>query len=110
MVTDMRKGIMAALLGLPLLSGTVFGQSVPGPQTAAVENPTRAASAVPGPGAVTREQYIQRAQERAAQRAGARFDQMDADHDGVLDRAERRTWRSQHARRLAPQAAHPAAQ
>jgi exonuclease VII large subunit len=97
--------IIAALLSLPLLpGGTVFGQTAPGPQTAAVEasTPTAAAAAL-RPGDITREQYLQRAQERAAQRAAARFDQMDSNHDGVLDRSERRAWRSQHARRPAAQ-------
>src|SRR5215472_8871281 len=86
----MRKMVIAVLLGLPLLPGTVFGQTAPGPQTAAVEASPKAAPTAPNVGAVTREQYIQRAQERAAQRAAARFDQLDADHDGVLDRSERR--------------------
>jgi hypothetical protein len=106
----MRKMVIAALLGLPLLTGTVFGQTAPGPQTAAVEASPRAAPTAPNIGAITREQYIQRAQDRAAQRAAARFDQMDSDHDGVLDRSERRAWRNQHARRPAAQTAQPAAQ
>lgn len=43
---------------------------------------------------VTRDQFIQRA-ERAAAR---RFDRIDANHDGVIDRAEMATWRaSRHA-------------
>ena len=35
---------------------------------------------------------------RAARRAAAQFDRMDVNRNGVLDPAERRTWRSQHPR------------
>ena len=92
----MRSTLIVALFGLSLLPATAQAQS--DPQTAA------------GGGGVTREQYLQRAQDRAAQRAGARFDQMDANHDGILDRTEVRAWRSQHSRRAAAQAAQPTAQ
>jgi|SRR6516162_1974820 hypothetical protein len=107
----MRSTIIAALLGFSLLPGAAAAQT--SLQTAAVESSTTMASPAPTPssgGAVTREQYIQRAQERAAQRAAARFDQMDTNHDGVLDRAERRAWRSEHARRAAAPTPQPAAQ
>src|SRR5690242_2128603 len=102
--------IIGFLLALPLLSAAGFAQT--GSQTAAVE---KSATATPSdassrPASITREQYLQRAQERAAQRAGARFDEMDTDHDGVLDRAEIRAWRSQHPRRAAAQPAAPAQQ
>jgi hypothetical protein len=103
---------MALLLTLPLLPTVALAQT--GPQTAAaVENSASAPSSTTHSGGITREQYLQRAQERAAQRAGARFDQMDTDHDGVLDRAEIRAWRSQHPRRAAapgPQPAQPTPQ
>jgi hypothetical protein len=35
---------------------------------------------------------------------------MDANHDGVLDRAEIRAWRSQHPRRAAAQPSQPTPQ
>jgi hypothetical protein len=107
----MRLRMIGFLLALPLLSATGFAQT--GPQSAAVvENSAAAPSnATPSrPAGITREQYLQRAQERAVQRAGARFDEMDTDHDGVLDRAELRAWRSQHPRRAAAQPAAPTQQ
>ena len=105
----MRITVLVAFLGVSLLPGMVFAQTRP--QTAAIEEaPASASPAPPAPGTITREQYIERAQERASQRAAARFDQMDTDHDGVLDRAERRTWRNEHAHRPAASAAQPAAQ
>jgi hypothetical protein len=35
---------------------------------------------------------------------------MDADHDGVLDRAEIRAWRTQHPRHAAAQQSQPVPQ
>jgi hypothetical protein len=106
----MRLRVIGLLLALPLLPATGFAQT--GPQTAAaVENsPAASAPAASRPIGITREQYLQRAQERAAQRAGARFDQMDTDHDGVLDRAEIRAWRAQHPRRATAQPSQPTPQ
>jgi hypothetical protein len=92
----MRSTIRVALVALYLLPTTSFAQTAP--QTAAIESVAPAPSAPTGNGGITRDQFIQRAKDRAAERAGARFDQMDADHDGVLDRAEIRTWRTQHPR------------
>jgi len=95
-----------------LLPAAAFAQT--GPQTAAIEStappaatiaPTAASS-----GSITRQQYLQRAQERAAQRAAAHFDEMDANHDGLLDRDEIRAWRSQHPRHSSAQPVRPPAQ
>src|SRR5690349_1503427 len=97
----MRSTIFVALVALSLLPATSFAQT--GPQTAAIESPAPTASAPAGIGGITRDQFIQRAKDRAAERAGTRFDQMDADHDGILDRAEMRAWRTQHPRRAAAQ-------
>jgi hypothetical protein len=121
-MVDYMRIMVIAVLGLSLFSQGVFAQT--GPQTAAVQSAsppaatppvvtsrTAPSTAAPAPGSgITREQYIQRAQDRAAQRAANRFDQLDSDHDGVLDRSERRAWRSQHARRPAAQTPQPAAQ
>src|SRR5215510_4574780 len=107
----MRQSLIAGFMTLSLLPAAALAQT--NPQTAAIESAAPAAK--PGPNAasssgITREQYLQRAQERAGQRAGARFDQMDVNHDGVLDRTEVRAWRSQHSRRAADQLSQPAAQ
>jgi hypothetical protein len=104
----MRSAIFVALIALSLLPATTFAQTAP--QTAAIESAAPAPSAPTGNGGITRDQFIQRAKDRAAERAGARFDQMDADHDGVLDRAELRAWRNQHPRRAAAQPAQPTPQ
>ncbi len=104
----MRSTIFAAFIALALLPATSFAQTTP--QTAAIESAAPTASAPSGNGGITRDQFIQRAKDRAAERAGARFDQMDADHDGVLDRAEMRAWRTQHPRRAAAQQSQPAPQ
>ena len=104
----MRSAIFVALVGLSLLPAATFAQT--GPQTAAVESAASASPAPTGNGGITRDQFIQRAKDRAAQRAAARFDQMDADHDGVLDRAEIRAWRTQHPRHAGAQPSQPAPQ
>jgi len=59
------------------------------------------------PGWITRDQYIQRAMERAtaanrdpqraAQYAAAVFDQIDVNHTGVVTQAQLRAWRQAHA-------------
>jgi hypothetical protein len=59
-------------------------------------------------GWITRDQYIQRAMQRAtaanrdpqraAQRAGAVFDQIDVNHTGVVTQAQIQAWRQAHAR------------
>jgi hypothetical protein len=100
----MRSTIFVALVALSVLPTTTFAQTAP--QTAAVESAAPAPSAPTGGGGITRDQFIQRAKDRAA----ARFDQMDTDHDGVLDRAEIRAWRTQHPRHAGAQPSQPTAQ
>jgi hypothetical protein len=104
----MRSTVIVTLLGLSLLPATTLAQTAS--QTAAIETSTSPPLASSGTGSITREQYLQRVRERAEQRAGARFDQMDTNHDGVLDRAEMRAWRSQHPRHAAAQPSQPAPQ
>ena len=98
----MRSTLASALIALFLLPAAALAQTAP-TQTAAVPSatPSPAASAPAASSsddAITRDQFIQRAKDRAGQRAAARFDQMDANHDGVLDRDEIRAWRSEHPR------------
>jgi hypothetical protein len=104
----MRSNIFMAFIALSLLPATTLAQT--GPQTAAIESAAPAPSAPTGNRGITRDQFIERAKDRAAQRAGARFDQMDADHDGVLDRAEMRAWRNQHPRHAGAPPSQPAPQ
>jgi len=59
----------------------------PAPPSAAPATP----SAKPARGGdITKEQYVERAVERARHAAEKRFDRMDTDHDGVLTPEERR--------------------
>ena len=102
----MRFTIFVVLVALSLLPATTFAQTVQ--QTAAVESAAPPHSTTTGSGGIPRDQFIERAKDRAAQRAGTRFDQMDTDHDGVLDRGEIRAWRSQHPRHAAAQPSQPA--
>jgi hypothetical protein len=104
----MRSTMILALVALSLLPAASRAQTAP--QTAAIESTAPAPSAPTGSGGITRDQFIEHAKDRAVQRAGARFDQMDTDHDGVLDRAEIRAWRSQHPRHAAAQPSQPAPQ
>ena len=96
----MRSIFPAALIALFLLPAAAMAQTAM--QTAAVDNapsaPAVGSSANSPTSGITRDQFIQRAKDRSAQRAAARFDQMDTDHDGVLEPAERSAWRSQHLR------------
>jgi len=92
----MRSTAAFALFALSLLPATALAQT--GQQAAAQLTASAASPAPSRAGGLTREQYIHRAEERAAGRAAAQFDRMDANHDGVVDPAERRAWRSQHSR------------
>ena len=90
------RSTVIALFALSLLPATAFAQT--NQQAAAPPAATAASPAPARSGSLTREQYIQRAEERAARRAAAQFDAMDFDHDGVLEPAEIRAWRSAHPR------------
>jgi hypothetical protein len=92
----MRSTAICALFALSLLPATALAQAN---QQAAAQPSSPSASPAPSRGgALTREQFIQRAEDRAAKRAAAQFDRMDVDHNGVLDPAERQAWRNQHPR------------
>jgi hypothetical protein len=93
----MRSTAFAALFALSLLPLAALAQTSPQPAT-----PDNSAAAQPQrSGGITKEQFIQRAQDRAARRAAAQFDRMDTDHDGVLESAELRAWRTQRSRNAA---------
>jgi hypothetical protein len=68
-------------------------------QTAPAAAP--ASSAPARGGDITKDQYIEHAVERARHAAAARFDRMDANHDGVLTAEERRAARTERAQRRA---------
>jgi len=104
----MRRTAVFALFGLSLLPATALAQA--DQQAAAPPSSTAASPAPSSSGALTREQYIQRAEQRAARRAAAQFDRMDADHNGVLEPGERRAWRSQHPRGAGSRSDQPPSQ
>jgi hypothetical protein len=92
-MSNMRAILVVSLVVLvsPLAA---LAQTAPAPASPAP------ASANPAPaqsrgGDITREEYIQRAVERARRAAEKRFDRMDTDHDGVLTGDERRAARAQ---------------
>ena len=106
----MRSTAAFALFVLSLLPATTLAQAsaqAAGQQAAAQPSPTAASPTPSRAGGLTREQYIHRAEERAAGRAAAQFDRMDANHDGVVDPDERRAWRSQHPRGAGSQPSTP---
>jgi hypothetical protein len=127
----MRVMAVALSLALSMLSGAALAQSgPPGPPPPESGAPPPQSGPPPGPppqsgpppqrGSITRDQYIQNAVQRAnnrhadpqlaAQRAGARFDQIDTGHAGVLTRSQMRAWRAGHSRPAGPGQPSPAQQ
>ena len=100
----MRALLVVSLVALFAPTAAIAQSSAPpAPSTApaAPSPPPATPSAAPAKGAdITKEQYIDRAVERARRAAEKRFDRMDANHDGVLSAEERRASRAQ--RRAAP--------
>ena len=92
----MRYTAVFALCALSVLPVIALAQT--SQQAAAPPSPPAAGPVAPSSVSLTKEQYIERAEQRAARRAAAQFDRMDTNHDGVLEAAERSAWRSQHSR------------
>lgn len=84
--------IMAAAV---LWSGAALAQTM---ATPAAEPPNPAAAAPPASG-IARDDYIAKYRDAAAKRAATRFDEMDANHDGVLTKDEIAAYRAAHARK-----------
>jgi hypothetical protein len=51
------------------------------------------------PDGISRDDYIAKLRDAAAKRAATRFDEMDANHDGVLTKDEAAAYRAAHPRR-----------
>ena len=92
----MRYTAVFALCALSVLPVIALAQT--SQQAAAPPSPPAAGPVAPSSVSLTKEQYIERTEQRAARRAAAQFDRMDTNHDGVLEPAERSAWRSQHSR------------
>jgi hypothetical protein len=87
----MRAVAIGFALALALAPGSVFAQAGP-PSGTGGPPPSAGAGGPPPPGAISREQYIDQAQQRAAKLAGARFDQIDVNHTGYITRAQIRAF------------------
>ncbi|MGC2414693.1 MAG: hypothetical protein WA459_18605 [Stellaceae bacterium] len=84
---------LVALLGL----SAALAQTTPAPSPA----PATPSSAPVRGGDVTRDQFIERALERARRAAEKRFDQLDTNHDGILSAEERQAARAARAQQRA---------
>ena len=88
----MRSFITVSMLALSCGAAVAQTPTTPG---AAPDSISRSATR----GAdISRDEYIQKAVERARRSAEKRFDQMDANHDGTLTADERRAYRAEHRR------------
>jgi hypothetical protein len=75
--------------------------NTPTPPPAMAPAPSAAAPAATAPDGISRDDYIAKARDEAAKRAGDRFDAMDANHDGILTKAEIAAYHAAHARKKA---------
>jgi hypothetical protein len=73
----MQASAIGLVIGLALIPAVVFAQ------------------AAPPAGAISRDQYIQQAEQRAGLIAGERFDQIDVNHTGYITRGQLRAWAAQ---------------
>jgi hypothetical protein len=91
----MRVFPVAALM--IVLSSAAIAQT---PNPAGANPPGDAAPALPpATDGISRDDYIAKARDAAAKRAETRFDEMDANHDGVLSKDEIAAYRVAHARK-----------
>jgi hypothetical protein len=88
----MRVVVVVSLLAFLYPAASLAQGAAPAPPV-----PEAAPGAPLRGGGITRDQFIERAKERAAQH----FDQMDTNHDGVLSPEERRAARAERRDRRA---------
>jgi hypothetical protein len=91
----MRVPFLAIVVMLGL--GGVAAAQSPAPAPAAPSEPPT--TLPPASEGVSRDDYIAKARDAAAKRAATRFDEMDANHDGVLTRDEIAAYRAAHPRK-----------
>ena len=102
----MRVILVAYLVAL-LCPAVAVAQTAPAPSSSpptAPAPPTVATGQGTTPtrgGDITKDQYIERAVERARRAAEKRFDKLDTNHDGVLSADERGAARAARAKRRA---------
>ena len=85
------RTLSAMLLLALLVPAAAMAQSAP-PAPAGDARATRSRAARGAD--ITRDEYVQRAVDRARRAAETRFDRMDTNHDGVLSADERRAARA----------------
>ena len=94
----MRSLLIAGFVALFLAAGAVAQTAPPAAGARPATGPATAAPPAPGPvlqvkrgrHGMTRDEFIERARRRAAER----FDRLDTDHDGILQPEERRAGRA----------------
>jgi hypothetical protein len=107
----MTMRIAGVVVMTALLSGAALAQSssppmappmAPAPATSeppTAPSPAPAAAApatTPAPDGISRDDYIAKARAAAEKRAAAHFDEMDANHDGILTKAEIAAYHAHH--------------
>jgi hypothetical protein len=81
------------------LGGAAAAQSTAPAPAPPSEPPSASTPLPPASEGISRDDYIAKARDAAAKRAATRFDDMDADHNGVLTRDEIAAYRAAHPRR-----------
>jgi EF-hand domain len=92
----MRTSAIALVIALALAPGVAFAQSGPPASGPPAGGPQ---ASPPPPGAISREQYV----ERAARNAGRRFDKIDVNHTGYITREQLRAFMAERRRGGPPQ-------
>jgi hypothetical protein len=93
----MRVPFLAVVIMIGL-GGTALAQNPVSPPAPTPASPAAAAPAPAAPQGISRDDYIEKARDAAAKRAAARFDAMDANHDGILTPDEIAAYRDAHPR------------
>jgi hypothetical protein len=100
---DMRAPALALVIALGLVPAAAFAQAGPPggppPGTPEAAPPGGPGGPPPPPGAITREQFIARAEAAAARR----FDEIDTNHFGYITRAQLRAFNAAQRRGPPPQ-------
>lgn len=92
---------VAVVVLMILVSGKALAQTSPSPPMAAAP-----AAKTPAPEGISRDDYIAKARTTAEKRAATRFDAMDANHDGILTKAEIAAYRAAHRRKKTEDSSH----
>lgn len=102
----MRRVLLAGLIALSFPTGVMAQTPPAAPPSEPAATTAPAHAGRQRDGNFTRDEYV----EHAKRLAEARFDRMDADHDGTLTAEERHAWREAHGRHRAAAAANKACQ